>query len=116
MQHLETCLLLIAETDRVLCHLMMFLNCLFSLDVQNEIYLLSRFFCYSCLVCLLDFWLRNAPLVEVIGNPISDGIVFKNELTLQFWPYLMAFRSCICMFVFFFSLLMKTSVVYAASL
>ena len=29
----------------------------------------------------IGFWLRNAPLVKVIGNPISDGIVFKNELT-----------------------------------
>ena len=56
-------------------------NCLFLLDVQNEIQLLSRFFCNSWLVCLLHFWLRNAPLVKVIGNPISDGIVFKNELT-----------------------------------
>ena len=80
MQHLETCLL-IAEADRVLCHLVMFFNCLFLLDVQNEIQLLSRFFCNSWLVCLLRFWLRNAPLVKVIGNPISDGIVFKNELT-----------------------------------
>ena len=49
-------------------------NCLFPLDVQNEIQLLSRVFCYSWLVCLLNFWLRNAPLVKV-GNPISDGIV-----------------------------------------
>ena len=39
-------------------------NYLCPLDVQNEIKLLSRFFCYS--------W----PLVKVIGNPISDGIVF----------------------------------------
>ena len=39
-------------------------NYLFPLDVQNEIKLLSRFFCYS--------W----PLVKVIENPISDGIVF----------------------------------------
>ena len=31
---------------------------------------------------LLGFCLRNASLVEVIGNPITDGIVFKNELTL----------------------------------
>ena len=23
----------------------------------------------------------NAPLVKVVGSPISDGIVFKNELT-----------------------------------
>ena len=42
--------------------------------------LLSRIFCNLWLVCLLCFWLRNAPLVKVIGNPISDGIVFKNEL------------------------------------
>ena len=57
------------------------LNCLFLLGVQNEIQLLSRLFCNSWLVCLLRFWLRNAPPVKVIENPISDGIVFKNELT-----------------------------------
>ena len=50
-------------------------NCLFLLDVQNEIQLLSGVFCYSRLVCLLGFWLRNTSLVKV-GNPISDGIVF----------------------------------------
>ena len=50
-------------------------NCLFPLDVQNEIQLLSGVFCYSCLVCLLGFWLRNTSLVKV-GNPISDGTVF----------------------------------------
>ena len=50
-------------------------NCLFPLEVQNEIQLLSRVFCYSWLVCLLGFWLRNASLIKV-GNPISDGIVF----------------------------------------
>ena len=49
-------------------------NCLFALDVQNEIQLLSRVFCYSWLVSLLNFWLRNALLVKV-GNAISDGIV-----------------------------------------
>ena len=80
MQHLET-LSLIAEADRVLRHLVMFFNCLFLLDVQNEIQLLSRFFCISWLVCLLRFCLRNAPPVKVIGNPSLDGIVFKNELT-----------------------------------
>ena len=57
------------------------LNCLFLLGVQNEIQLLSRLFCNSWLVCLFRFLLTNAPLVKVIGNPISDGIVFKNELT-----------------------------------
>ena len=50
-------------------------NCLFSLNVQNEIQLLSRVFCSLWLVCLLGFWLRNTSLVKV-GNPISDGIVF----------------------------------------
>ena len=54
-------LLLIAEADRVLCHLIMFQR-LFALDLQNEIQLLSRFFCYSWLACLLGFRLRNAPL------------------------------------------------------
>ena len=29
------------------------------------------------MVCLLGFWLRNAPLVKVVGNPIADGNVFK---------------------------------------
>ena len=57
------------------------LNCLFLLGVQNEIQLLSRLFCNSWLVCLLRFLLTNAPLVKVIGNPISNGIVLKHELT-----------------------------------
>ena len=75
MQHLETCLLLTAEAHRVLCQLVLFFLCLSPLDVQNEIELLSRVFCYSWLVCLLNFWLRNAPLLKVT-NPISDDIVF----------------------------------------
>ena len=65
---------------------------------------LSRLFCYSQLICLLSFWLRNAPLVKVIGNPILNGIVFKIHLAWcvrglkslkRFWPFLMAFGSCI---------------------
>ena len=77
-------------------------NCLSPLDVQNEIQLLSRVYC-SWLVCLLNFWLRNASLVKV-GNPISDSILFVFHLTVcvrglkslkRFWPYLIAFRSCI---------------------
>ena len=50
-------------------------NCLFPLDLQNEMQLLWGVFCYSWLVCLLGFWLRNTSLVKV-GNPISYGIVF----------------------------------------
>ena len=29
----------------------------------------------------IALFFTNARLVKVIGNPISDGIVFKNELT-----------------------------------
>ena len=54
-------------------------NCLFQLDVQNEIQLLSGVFCCSWLVCLLGFWLRNTSLVKV-GNPIPDGIIFVFHL------------------------------------
>ena len=32
---------------------------LFSLDVQNEIQLLSGIFCYSWIVCLLSFWFEK---------------------------------------------------------
>ena len=93
-------LTLTAEADRVLCQLF---NCLFPLDVQNEIRLLSRVFSYSWPVCLLLFCLRDALLVKV-GNPISDGIVFVFDLAWcvrrfkslkWFWPYLIAFRSYI---------------------
>ena len=73
MQHLETCLL-IAEADGVLCHLVMFLSVFFHAMYKmiDEIQLLTRFVCYSWLVCRLGFWLRNAPLVKVIGNPTAD--------------------------------------------
>ena len=54
-------------------------NCPFLLNEQNEIQLLSRVFCYSWLVCLLGFWLRNTSLVKA-GNPISDGVVFVFHL------------------------------------
>ena len=43
-------------------------NCLFPLDVQNEIQLLSKVFSYSWLVCLLGSSLRNASLVKA-ANP-----------------------------------------------
>ena len=76
MQHLESCLLCIDswrwQSFVSTCDVF---NCLFPLDVQNEIQLLLGVFCYSWLVCLLGFWLRNTSLVRV-GNPISDGIVF----------------------------------------
>ena len=75
-------------------------NCLFPLDVQNEIQLLSGVFCYSWLVCLLGFWLRNTSLVKV-GNPILDGNIFVFHLfwcvrglksLKRYWLYLIPFR------------------------
>ena len=103
-------------------------NCLFPLDVQNEIQLLSGVFCYSWLVCLLGFWLRNTSLVKV-GNPISDGIVFVFHLAWcvrglkslkRFLPYLIVFSASrmvslsnyFIWCLFFISYLMKSSVVY----
>ena len=101
MQHLQTCLLYWSwQSFESNCDVF---NCLFSRNVQNEIQLLSRVFCYSWLVCLLGFWLRNTSLVKV-GNPISAGIVFDFHFAWwvrglksmkRYWPYLMAFRSCI---------------------
>ena len=64
----ETCLL-IAETDRVLSLLLCF-NRLFPLDLPNEIQLLSGFFCYSWLVCLLGCGWEMRRL---------EIIVFKNK-------------------------------------
>ena len=55
------------------------LNGFFPLDVQNEIQLLSRVFCYSWLVCFLGFWLRKASLVKA-RKLISDGIIFVFHL------------------------------------
>ena len=106
-------------------------NCLFPLNiVQNEIQLLSRVCCYSWLVCLSGFWLRNTSLVKV-GNPTSDGIVFVFHLAWcvrglkslrWFWPYLIVFSASrmvslsnyFIWCLFFISNSMKSSVVYGA--
>ena len=64
-------------------------NCLFRLDVKNEIQLLSGVLWYSWIVCLLDFWLRNTSLVKV-------GIRFRMsglQSLKRCWPYLIAFRA-----------------------
>ena len=99
-------------------------NCLFPLDVQNEIQLLSGAFCYSWLVCLLGF--------VKVKNSISDGIVSVFHLAWcvrrlqslkRYWPYLIPFRAAsrmvslsnYCIWcLFFISNLMKSSVVFAA--
>ena len=70
MQHLETCLP-IAEADRISCrHLLMFLTVFFPVDVQNEIQLLSRFFCYSWFV----YWVFGP---EIRRLPDSSEIQFR---------------------------------------
>ena len=40
-------------------------NCIFLLDLQNEIQLLSGVFCYSWLVYLLVFWIRHLSKSEI---------------------------------------------------
>ena len=55
-------------------------HCLFPLDVQNEIELLSRVFCYSWLVCLLGFWLRSASLEK--NSVIRFGMASFSFFTL----------------------------------
>ena len=131
MQHLETCLLSGDSWSwQSFVSTCVVFNCLFPLNIlQNEIQLLSRVFCYSWLVCLSGFWLRNTSLVKV-GNPISDGIAFVFYLAWcvrrlksleRFLPYLIVFSasrmvslSNYCIWgLFFISNLMKSSVVYA---
>ena len=71
MHHLETCLL-IAEADRALRRLVMFLTVFFHYMYKiNEIQLLSRFFCYSLLVCLLGFWLISRMIL--LSSPQLDA-------------------------------------------
>ena len=71
----ETCLL-IAETDRVLCLLLCF-NRLFPLDLPNEIQLLSGFFCYSWLVCLLGCgWeMRRLEIIVFKNKPLLVSLL-----------------------------------------
>ena len=93
-----------AEADRVLCQLVMFLTVFFHWMYKMKFCCYqeaSRAFCYSQLLCLLGFWLRNTSLVKV-GNLISDGIVFVFHLAWcvrglkslkRFWPYLIVFSA-----------------------
>ena len=101
MQHLETCLLWELKLT-VLCQFVMFLTVFFHWMYK------MKFCCYqeaSRVFCLLGFWLRNTSL-DKVRNLISDGIVFVFHLAWcvlkrglksmkRYWPYLMAFRSCI---------------------
>ena len=50
---------------------MMFLIVFFPLDVQNELQLVSRFFCYSWLICFLGFWLRKSKSSEIRFRMVS---------------------------------------------
>ena len=92
-----------------------------------------KFSCYSWLVCLLGFWLRNTSLVKA-GNPISDGMVFVLRLAwcvhvrrgLKVWSdtagltwclsgaasRMVSLSNCCIDVCFFNSNLMKPSVVF----
>ena len=52
------------------------------MDLQNEMQLTIKI-PLLFMVCLLGFWLRNAPLVKVVGNPIADGNVSKKMSLLK---------------------------------
>ena len=115
-----------AEADRVLCQLVMFLTVFF--HWMHEM----KFSCYresSVIHGKLVFgWEINTSLV-IVGNPISEGIVFVFHLAwcVKVWSdtgltwYLsgaasrMVSLSNYCVWcLFFISNLMKSSVVYAA--
>lgn len=85
---------LTAEADRVLYQLVVFLTVfLHWMCKWNSAAIRSP--CYSWLVFLLGFWLRNTSRVKV-GNPISDGIVFVLLQSLKrYWLLWIPFRSCI---------------------
>ena len=68
-------------------------NCLFPLDAQNEIQLLSGVFCYSWLVCLLGFWLSQSRKSDFGWHRFRFSPCLKT--LKRYWPYLIPFRSCI---------------------
>ena len=83
MQHLETCLLPV-EANRVFCHLMMF----FLIIVLFHWIYKMKYCCYQYYFVIHGWFVKFGFLVEKCAacqshrNLISDGIVFKNELTL----------------------------------
>ena len=80
MQHLESCLLWQSFVST--CDVF---NCLFPLDVQNEIQLVSRVFCYSWILCLLAFWLRDPSLAGAYQmEPPSPLISWVNPFPSRF--------------------------------
>ena len=89
-------------------------NCLFPLDVQNEIQLLSGVFCYSWLVCLLGFWLSQSRKSDFRWHRFRFHLAWcvrGLQSLKRYWLFLIPFRSCISngkpekllylMFVFF---------------
>jgi len=66
-------------------------NCLFLLGVQNDIQLLSRFFCTSWLE--IRVWMESFSKISLLTCPSSRRK--RVESLKWFWPHLMAFRSSI---------------------
>ena len=130
MQHLETCLL-IAEADRILCHLLMFLTVFSSgcTKWNTATFKILLLFMAGLFTGLLvekcaarqshwksDFGWHRAHLTWCVRGLKS---------LKRFWPYLIAFRSCIsagkpeklfcfyvCCCLLFFSGFMKSREVY----
>ena len=88
------------------CVILLCFNPLFALVLQNEIQLLSRFFCYSWLACLLVCgWEMRRTTKKKIGNhrflkkPLLVSLlrlarcVRRLKSLSRFWPYLMSFRA-----------------------
>ena len=69
---LETCLL-IAETDRVLCNAVKLLTVFFYWMHKMKT-AASKILKLFVAGLYIGFWLRNAPLVKVIGNPVLTAL------------------------------------------
>ena len=67
---------LTAEADRVFCQLVVILLYFSTGCIKWNTAAINSLLLFIAGFCLLNFWLRNAPLVKV-GNPISDDIVLN---------------------------------------
>ena len=79
MQHLETCWLWQLGWQSFVSPCDVF-NCLFPLDVQNEIQLLSRIFCYSCLVY---YWVFGCEMRRLSRSEIREAFKVSSDSGLK---------------------------------
>ena len=97
MQHFETGLLLQLKLTQFCVNLWCF-NCLFPLDVQNEIQLLSRIFINGWFV----YWVFGWKIRRLSKSEVASFSFFAFQTWFarglkslkRFWPNLIAFRTC----------------------